>query len=162
MRYSRVLQCIHKEKKRLIQSIRHIGYWKRRDSSNPIDIKKQYVSKGQKNKQFRYPSRAFKIQVANLCNWLVQKAQWKIRLQRVWVLTTPIYGSRRKWFIMKISQISPVKDALNGCFEALAKCLMQAHFSKGENSEHPLRVFCFLWSHSWRYQAPKSVARKKR
>lgn len=83
MRYCGVVQRIYKTKERLVRSVRHRGYWKRRDSSNPIDIKKQYVSKGQKNKQFRDPSRAFKIQLENLCYWVVQKAQWKIRLQRV-------------------------------------------------------------------------------
>ncbi len=83
MRYCRVLQCIHKEKERLVRSVRHIGYWKRRNCGNSTYIKKQYVSKGQKNKQFRHPSRAFKIQVANLSHWVVQKAKWKIRLQRV-------------------------------------------------------------------------------
>jgi len=83
MRYSRVLQCIHKEKERLIRSIRHIGYWQRRNYSYSAYFQKQYVSKGQKNKQFRHPSRAFKIQLENLCYWVVQKAQWKIRLQRV-------------------------------------------------------------------------------
>ena len=83
MRYCRVLQCIHKEKERLVRSVRHIGYWKRRNYSYPINIKKQYVSKGKKNQQLTYPSRAFKIQVENLSHWVVQKAQWKIRLQRV-------------------------------------------------------------------------------
>ena len=62
MRYSRILQCVHKEKKRLILSIRHSGYWKRRNYRNPIDIQKQYVSKGKKDSKLRYSSRAFKIQ----------------------------------------------------------------------------------------------------
>jgi len=44
---------------------------------------------------------------------------------------------------------SPVSDAPSGCFEALEKCLMQAHFFKGMNSEHPLRVFCFCDGLRW-------------
>lgn len=83
MRYCRVLQCIHKEKERFIRSIRHIGYWQRRDYSNSAYFQKQYVSKGKKNKQLSYPSRAFKIKMENISYWLVQKAKWKIRLQGV-------------------------------------------------------------------------------
>lgn len=83
MRYCRVLQLFYKEKKRLVWSIRHIGYWKRRNCGNPIDIKKQYVSKGKKNKRIAFPFGTIKMQLANFCYWVVQKAKWEIRLQRV-------------------------------------------------------------------------------
>ena len=83
MRYCGVVQRIYKAQKRPIRSVRHIGYWKRRNCGNSTYIKKQYVSKGKKNKRIAYPSRAFKIQVENFSHWVVQKAQWKIRLQRV-------------------------------------------------------------------------------
>ena len=83
MRYCRELQFIHQTKERLILSVRHISYWKRRNHWNPTDIQKQYVSKGKKNSKLRYPSRSFKLKVENYSNWLVQKTQWEIRLQRV-------------------------------------------------------------------------------
>lgn len=83
MRYRRELQRIYETKERLILSIRHFGYWKRRNYCYPANIQKQYVSKGKKDCKLRYPSRAFKIQVENLSNRMVQKAQWEIRLQRV-------------------------------------------------------------------------------
>ena len=44
---------------------------------------------------------------------------------------------------------SSVSDAPSGCFEALVKCFMQAHFIKGKNSEHPLGVFCFYDGLNW-------------
>ena len=83
MRYSRILQRLYKEKKRFIWDIRHIGYWKRRNYRNPANIQKQYVSKGKKDSQLRLPARINKSELENFSNWLVQKAQWKIRLQRV-------------------------------------------------------------------------------
>jgi hypothetical protein len=83
MRHRRELQFIYKTKERLILSVRHLSYWERRNHWNPTDIQKQYVSKGKKDRKLRYPSRTFKLQVENYGNWLVQKAQWEIRLQRV-------------------------------------------------------------------------------
>jgi len=83
MRYSRILQRIYKTKKRSIWDIRHIGYWKRRNYRNPIDIQKQYVSKGKKDSELRYSSRSYKVEVENFSNRMVQKAQWSVRLQRV-------------------------------------------------------------------------------
>ena len=51
MRYSRILQCFYKAKKRLIWGIRHPGYWKRRNDRHPAYEQVKYVYKNQKNIQ---------------------------------------------------------------------------------------------------------------
>lgn len=66
MRYSRVLQCLHKAKKRFVRNIRHIGYWQRRDNRNPAHLKIQYVYKNKKNKRITYVARNHKVWLANL------------------------------------------------------------------------------------------------
>ena len=71
MRYSRVLQCIYKAKKRPIWYFRHIGYWARRDNCNPTHLKIQYVYKNKKNKRITYVARNHKVWLANLGDWVV-------------------------------------------------------------------------------------------
>ncbi len=83
MRYRRILQRLYEAKKGLVRTIRHPGYWKRRNYSNSAYFQKQYVSKNKKNQQLPLPSRDFAIQMESACRWLVQKAKWKVRLQRV-------------------------------------------------------------------------------
>ena len=60
MRYRGVLQRFYKAKKRLVWSVRHIGYWKRRNNRHPAYEQVKYVRKDQKNLQLGILARADK------------------------------------------------------------------------------------------------------